>query len=279
VAKIVLLVLLATALPFYGVFASWTIALAASVLLTNALLFTRLIPRRATQARPADQDLTVGKIARYVAPDYVGSIFWLASTTLLPILVAQKAGLRATAFFYLAWQIGYGLHSISINMGYSLVVEGASDPQSLAAYSRRVTFLIMRIVVPAAVLLALGAPFIMGVFGPDYAREGSTLLSLLALSAIPFSVVSLYISVARVQRRVRRAALVLGLMCCLVLGLSEVLLPVMGLKGVGVAWLLTQTVVGAMVFVWQLWPLWAVGGKALPISAIRIPHGTGASQG
>jgi O-antigen/teichoic acid export membrane protein len=255
------------------VVASWTIALATSILLTNALLFARLLPRHAAQVRSAKRGLSVGAVARYVAPDYVGSIFWLASTTLLPIIVAQEVGLRATAFFYLAWQIGYALCTVSMNMGYSLMVEAAADPHGLPAYSRRVLLLIMRIVVPAAVLLALGAPYVMRVFGADYEREGSALLSLLAVAAIPFSVVSLYVSVARVQRRVRQAALMLAFMCFLVLTLSEVFLRLMGLPGVGVAWLLSQVVVGSIVFARQIWPLWAAekaGGRLHEAIPLRI---------
>src|SRR5258708_39756955 len=47
-------------------------------------------------------------ISRFVFTDYLGSLCWLACTTLLPIVVASVAGIRATAYFYLAWQIGYG---------------------------------------------------------------------------------------------------------------------------------------------------------------------------
>ena len=257
VAKIVLLVALAATFPEYGVFASWSLALGAAVVLTNVLLFGRLLPRWFRQSPAQVEPLSVRSISRFVATDYVGSLCWLACTTLLPIIVASQAGIAATAYFYLAWQIGYGLHMVSINMGYSLVVEGSTEPKQLAAFSRRMLRLNMRIVAPVAVAVAIVAPYAMGLFGADYSAEGSNLLRLLAISAVPYSVVPVYISVVRVQRRVRRAAAVLAVMCVSVLLLSEILLRSLGLVGVGVAWLVTQTALGGYLLVFQLRPLWA----------------------
>jgi len=261
IAKIVLLIALATTFPVYGVFASWTIALAASVVLTNLLLFARLVPRHDAVVAIPTKPLSARTISRFVFTDYLGSLCWLACTTLLPIVVAGAAGVRATAYFYLAWQIGYGLHMVSINMGYSLVVEGSTDPKQLATYSKRLVLLNMRIIAPAAIGVAIGAPYIMGLFGADYAAAGSNLLRLLAVAAVPYSVVSVYISVVRVQRRVRRAAAVLAVMCVLVLALSEVLLRSLGLAGVGVAWLVTQTALAAFVMLFELRPIWSAASS------------------
>lgn len=265
VVKIVLLVGLAATFPVYGVFVSWTVALMASIVLTNLLLFAVLVPRQAVGASVPTDALSIGTISRFVFTDYIGSLCWLACTTLLPIVVASAAGIRATAYFYLAWQIGYGLHMISINMGYSLVVEGSTDPRRLAQFSKRLVALNMRIVAPSAVVLAIVAPYVMGVFGAGYSAEGTNLLRLLAIAAVPYSIVSVYVSVVRVQRRVRRAAAVLAIMCVLVLGLSEVLLRWLGLEGVGIAWLATQTALGGFLLLFQLRPLWNKA-RGLPAS-------------
>lgn len=272
IAKIALLVALAATFPAYGVFASWTIALALSVVLTNLLLFWRLVPR----AKPADTPttpLSVGVISRFVFTDYLGSLCWLACTTLLPVVVASTAGIRATAYFYLAWQIGYGLHMVSINMGYSLVVEGTTDPRRLAAFSRRMLVLNLRIIVPAAAVVIIAAPYVMGLFGPDYAAQGTNLLRLLAIGAVPYSVVPVYISVVRVQRRVRRAAAALAVMCLLVLGLSEIFLRSFGLVGVGLAWLIAQTAVGGFLFLFELRPLWKAGEPRQQAPTLELVHG------
>jgi len=189
------------------------------------------------------------------------------------VVVASAAGIRATAYFYLAWQIGYGLHMVSINMGYSLVVEGTTDPRRLAAFSRRMLVLNLRIIVPAAAVVIIAAPYVMGLFGPDYAAQGTNLLRLLAIGAVPYSVVPVYISVVRVQRRVRRAAAALAVMCLLVLGLSEIFLRSFGLVGVGLAWLVAQTAVGGFLFLFELRPLWKAGEPRQQAPTLELVHG------
>jgi hypothetical protein len=114
-----------------------------------------------------------------------------------------------------------------------------------------------RIVVPLATIWMLGAPYMLRLFGPTYATEGATLLRLLALSALPHIVNSLYISVARVQRRVRAIVIVLAALCALVLSLSHILLQRYGITGVGVAWLVSQTIIAGILWATQLRPLWS----------------------
>jgi O-antigen/teichoic acid export membrane protein len=172
-------------------------------------------------------------------------------------MVAQEAGATATAFFYLPWQISAMLFHISPNMSSSLIVEASMDPIKLSNYSYRVCIQIARIVVPMAAVLVLGAPFILRFFGNNYASEGAGLLRLLALSAIPYIIITIYISVARVQRRVTAVVLVLASLCALVLTLSHFLLRIYGIQGVGLAWLASQTLIAAVLLTKQLRPLWS----------------------
>jgi hypothetical protein len=76
---------------------------------------------------------------------------------------------------------------------------------------------------------------------------------------------------------VRRAAAVLAVMCLLVLALSEVLLRWLGLEGVGIAWLGTQTALGGFLLLFQLRPLWkqALGREATLPSRGSTPVGVG----
>jgi O-antigen/teichoic acid export membrane protein/aminoglycoside phosphotransferase (APT) family kinase protein len=256
-AKIALLVGFAKVLPHYGVLASWTIAMALTLLPVNGLILRRLIPKHVAAGHGDAARLVPAQVARYVAGDYLGSLCWLASTTLLPIMVTQQAGATANAYFFLSWQIAITLYAVSPNVGSALIVEAATDPAKLATYSYRVCVQAARIVVPLAAIGILGAPYVLRLFGPTYATEGAALLRLLALSALPHIVNSLYISVARVQRRVRAIVIVLAALCALVLILSHILLQRYGITGVGVAWLVSQTIIAGIVWATQLRPLWS----------------------
>ena len=102
--------------------------------------------------------------------------------------------------------------------------------------------------VPIVLVLLVGAPYILGIFGPNYAAEGTTVLRLLALSVIPYSVTSIYVGLARVQNRVNRIALIQSIRCVLVLVLSYYLLPVLGINGVGLVWLVVESLIGGFLF-------------------------------
>lgn len=255
--KVALLLVFAQPFPQYGVFASWVVAMALTLLPVNALIFRRLIPRHMAATPDHGARLIPKQVVRYVAGDYVGGLCWLASTTLLPVMVTQQAGATVNAYFYLSWQIAFALYVVSPNMGSSLIVEAAHDPIKLNSYSYRVFVNAERIVIPVAAILALGAPYVLRLFGHSYATEGATLLRLLALSAIPHTVTSLYVSIARVQRRVTAVATVLASFCILVLTLSYVLLRIYGIAGVGVAWLVSQTAIALVLLATQLRPLWS----------------------
>jgi aminoglycoside phosphotransferase len=126
------------------------------------------------------------------------------------------------------------------------VVPGAGAPARLAEYARKVLCQTARLVVPAAVAVALTAPYLLRLFGRQYADHAATTMSLLALSAIPNMITVLHVSVYRVQRRMRAVVTLLAGLCGSVLLLGSALLAVMGIAGVGLAWLLCQSIVAVV---------------------------------
>ena len=199
VAKIGLLAIFATTFPRYGILASWTLGVLFSLVLINGLLAVRLIPAHAGLPARSRRPATARQIGRFVAADYLGGLFWLASSTLIPIAVTQRLGGSANAFFTLAWVMTMPLYLASANIGNSLVVSVVTDRERLADYSRRVFAQTARIVVPAALGVALAAPFILRLIGEEYARQATPVLRLLALSAIPNMISVLYLSVWRAR--------------------------------------------------------------------------------
>jgi aminoglycoside phosphotransferase (APT) family kinase protein len=138
----------------------------------------------------------------------------------------------------------------------SLIVEVATDGTKLAEYSYRVLIQNARLVVPLVLFLALGAPYILRLFGDSYSNEGATLLRLMALAALPNIVTSVYISCVRVQRRVLQLFLIFASMSSLVLSLSYILLGLYGINGIGIAWLLSETVIATVLLFTRQGRVW-----------------------
>ncbi|MDX6701023.1 MAG: hypothetical protein QOF26_1249 [Baekduia sp.] len=262
-AKIVLLLAFATASPHYGIFASWTAALVFSVLPVNALVFRRLLPAHARDHGPHVHPPSRRDVTRFVAADYVASLCWLAATFLMPVLVLALEGPTANAWFSLAWMVAWPLFGISINTGAALVVAGARDEARLAQYVREVRRQTLRLVAPLALLLALGAPLALRLFGREYAAGATDTLRLLSLAAIPNVVVALGVSARRVARRMRAVVGIVAGQCGLVMAISLLLLPRDGVAGVGVAWLVASTAVAAAVLLADRRPVTA------PIGLLR----------
>lgn len=267
--KIVLLIAFIGRFGDYGIFASWTIPVAISLVPINYLIFRRLIPAHVA-ANPHDElPLDPARIARYVASDYVGAMLLLSIAAILSIIVINGAGASANAFFYQAWTIAVSLRFISTSLSTSLTVEASKEQAQLSANSSRFLVNTLLLVVPAVLIVIVLAPYILGIFGPDYATQGTPLLRLLALGALPGTLHDLYRSYARVQHRMRELLVVQGVLWFLTIGLSYALLPRFGIIGIGIACVVSDTIVAVYLLLGPLRPL--LRGSPRPGAAPASP--------
>lgn len=255
-AKIALLLGLVQVLPLHGIFASWTIPAMILLVPTDLLIFRRLIPQHVRASVSQNVPIVPAQIVRYVAGDYAGSIVSIAATSLLPIIVTERLGATATAYFYLPWTVAYSLYLVSFNMGMSLIAEGSTDPTKLDTYSYRLFVQMARLLVPAVIVLVVGAPYILRLFGQTYAEEGTLLLRLLSLSALPEIIIAVATSVLRVQRRIGAVVVIMSVSSVASLALSLVLLNAYGIVGIGVAFLLSRTAVAVVLVGTRLGTAW-----------------------
>ncbi|MFE6223273.1 MULTISPECIES: hypothetical protein [unclassified Streptomyces] len=241
VGKLVLLVVLAAALPVLGVFVSWAAAIAFSTVPLAWLVFRRLIPQQARADRDREPP-TYREIGRFVAGDAVGALFSLLMISLLPVMVAVRFDAAHNAFFYTAYTVGGTMEFMAINMAASLTAHASHSPESLADGVRGALRRMVLLLVPVVLVLVVFAPLILTPFGQGYTDNGSTVLRLLAAGALPRVAVELYIGVLRVQGRTGMLAVVQGGMCVLVLGGAALLLGPYGISGAGMAVLGGMTV-------------------------------------
>lgn len=249
--KLVLLVVVAAAIPTAGVFVSWVAAIAVSVVPLGWLVFRRLVPRHVVATASTARPPSMRELGRFLAGDYTGSLFSLAVVYLVPVIVASQVTSADNAYFYIATTIGGTVNLLAINMGASLTVEGAHDPARLAANTRAALRRMAGIMLPVCTVLFVGAPYILGVFGGGYADAATALLRWFAVGALLRVVIEVYFGVLRAQSRTSGLAWIQGLLCVLVLGLTLLLLPRLGLLGAGIAEVSSLSVI-ALVAAWKL---------------------------
>ncbi len=273
VAKLVALIVVSNWARGAGVFAAWTVPLVLLVIPVNRLLFGRLIP---TRRDPPDVAISARSVGRYVSIDFAASMFVSATSGLMPLLVLASMGARASAYVYLSWSIAYTVHFLSENVGMSLITEGSRDPEHLIDYARTTLTHSLRIVVPLSVAIALGAPLVLQAFGTDYSVHATRLLQLLTLSAIPNAVVVTYLSVARVRRHMGVIVAITAMQCVSILGLALVLLHLIGLDGVGLAWLVSLTAIAGVLLAGDFRTVWL---PYLRPAALRSRDGRARARG
>lgn len=250
VLKIGLLFVLALSFAQTGIFISWTVSVALIIVPINYLIFRRLIPHHVEQSQSASLTISIRQLTRYIAGNYVAALLSSMSSALLPVLITQVAGATANAHFSIAWIIGSALQIVTANMATSMTVEAAADTNTTAeGFRRRALLSIGRLVIPMAVILIVGAPVILQIVGESYGEEGALLLQLLALAAIPNIFNMVHVAMARILHRMKDVIAVYGINAVLVLGLSAIFIPTNGISGVGVAWLISQTVIALMLIV------------------------------
>ncbi|MGW0928074.1 lipopolysaccharide biosynthesis protein [Streptomyces sp. NPDC002644] len=243
--KLVLLIVLAGALPVLGVFVSWGAAIALSTVPLAWLVFRRLIPRQAAADRHR-RPPTLRTIGRFIAGDSVGALFSLLMINLLPVMVAVRLSAEENGYFYVAYTVGGTMEFLAINMASSLTAHASRDPRALAEGVRGALRRMTVLLVPVVAVLAAFAPLVLAPFGRNYADQGATVLRLLAAAALPRVAVELYIGVLRVAGRTAMLALVQGVMCVLVLGSAALLLTPAGIDGAGWGVLLSMTAVALL---------------------------------
>ena len=236
--RTLLLVGLAFHFASFGIVAAH--AIAAALLVGVSLV--ALLPSALTGYRPALECKAkeVFPILSFSAGNYVGNLLLLAPGSLFAVVVLNTSGPESAAYFYIAWTIGVVIWSLPVALATSLFAEGSNDPAQLPSQARKVLLVGAPLAFLIATLAVLAAGLILRVFGSDYASNGATLLRLLALASLPYLVVNVYISAARVEKRIGAIVLTAGTMATVSLAAGYVLLRSMGLQGVGVAWLAGQ---------------------------------------
>lgn len=243
--KLGLVVVLAGLFEAFGIFASWGLAATATLGLGLLLFLPRLLP--AYRPVPTLRRQMANEMVRFSFANYLGTGLWSVPAWLLPLLVVNMLGSEVNAYFYISWAMASLLFAIPLSAATSLFAEGSHQEGYLARDALRSLKLILVLLLPAIAVMVVAGDKLLLLFGKEYSLNGAKLLWVLALSAIPFSVNTLYLGIARVRKRLRDIILVAVAMTTGTLGLSYFLIPHLGISGPGAGWLVSQSVVAIVV--------------------------------
>lgn len=243
VSKLVLLAALAGVASRSGIVVSWTAPLVPIIVAITLLIFLRVVPGHIRSTGTAHRHVGARELARYAAGNWMGSLFLLVATTVLPIMIVHTVGAHAAGYFYPPWSLMISLSLIAASLTVAMTVESSRDGAQLSVNGRRVLTHIGRLLVPTVVLVVVAAPLILDIFGPAYRSHSTLVLRLLALSTLPNVMIAIALAVTRVEHRHFAVIAMQAAICVLALGLARLLLPRYGINGAATAWLAAQLVV------------------------------------
>jgi O-antigen/teichoic acid export membrane protein len=247
--KLVLVLALARGLAGYGILVSWVVPAALALAPVTLAVFKAFIPVH-LEAYGTEPDRGTNLFSRFVVGDGLGMLLAQVPTALLPLLVMEQAGAEAAGHFYIAWMLAQSLDLLAVNVGMSLTVEGAHVQDELPAMFRRI---LLRTLALLGLIIALGvlaAPYVLTLFGSEYANASVGLFRLLLLGSLFRAVITLAICAARAERR---PSLVIALQG----GLTVIIVPL--------AWRLTEgpSAVGTAL-------AWTIGQFAVAVLAVFL---------
>ena len=165
-------------------------------------------------------------------------------------MIIELIGPAAAGYAAIAIMIGSFITSPGLAFVRSAFAEGANTPESIDKIQ-------IKAIVPGVVLttlLSLGvmfvAPWILRVFGPDYALEADDLLKWIALSAPLIVITRLYFTRLLINKKIGLLVLLSSIQPVVILGISAWLIPSRGLVAVGISWFLAYFII-SMIIMWR----------------------------
>lgn len=229
-----------------GVLSALLVGHALALGVAFALLLPRVYP--GYRPGPALDRTIVGDILHFSLGNYVGEVLAALTQPVLLLLIAGLLGsAEEAAFFGVPWLIATLLFAVPLMTGVSLYAEGSHFEDRLRKDMLRSLRFLLPLLAAGILFLYFAGGWILALFSPAYAAEGTRLLRILTLSAVFVAVNYIFLSVARVKKWIKA---IIALMAAIVggtLALSFWTIPAYGIDGAGYAWMIANAAVAGVI--------------------------------
>lgn len=233
----------------FGIFVSTGLGVVLGIFLAWVVFLPRTY--KGIYLRPILEKCIIRTIMPYSFANFAGTLLGQVPTFFYPLIVLNVLGPEESAYFWIAWMMTVVLGIIPSGLSQSLFAEGSHDSQKISQNGLRVLILSLALTIPAAGLMIIFGNWLMVFFGPEYAEHGTILLQFLSISVIPQCINTIFITVNQVRKKVFLIVVQTGVSAVIALGLGYWMIGEMGLKGIGIAYVLANLCVAAAV----VWPL------------------------
>jgi O-antigen/teichoic acid export membrane protein/glycosyltransferase involved in cell wall biosynthesis/Ser/Thr protein kinase RdoA (MazF antagonist) len=218
-----------------GIFLAYAVSAIVSLILTYFLM------RRAAHYRFLTRPnwRFISSTRKFVGTIYFSKLISALPAQLMPVLIIAKLGAPSAAFYSMAWTMANLLYVVPSATSNSMLAESSTDIQSHRRHVAHSIRLLAVILTPAIALAILVAPFLLKIFGPQYAQNGTLIFQILAATTFFVAINYLGMAILSVAKRATATAVVQAVIAVATL---VTVFPLMqfGLGGVGMAILIGQ---------------------------------------
>ena len=194
------------------------------------------------------------EIRNFSAVNYVSRLAIQITPLLIPLMVVNILGSEMNAYFAMSWTIVAAAQVIPTSLFNAFLAESVNEKKLNKENFKNVFVLMLKLLIPATLLMILLSGFILSLFGPAYSEQGAPLVRILALSTIPWGIIYLFVTVERYKKS--SLSIIFSTLAAAVLsiGLGYQLMLTWGLIGLGIGYLTGQTIVAVIVgiLMWRM---------------------------
>jgi O-antigen/teichoic acid export membrane protein len=249
-----------------GVLVAWTAPAIPLVLGVTVILVRRFLD-------PGRERFTAKRsLMAYAVKDLPGSVMYLLSLRLVPLLVVQRIGPTAGAYIGVPWTILSVAAMVLPSLSRSLLAELSHDDVDQAVLLRRAVRLVFVVLAPCAVVGFVAAGPLLAIAGAPYEAFGQLVLAWGLLGMVPAALVECELAVLRFRNRVTFCTTAQILRAIALIASVVVLVEAGHSEYIGVAFFLVGVVTAAAVGLVMARPSLRSVARLVPL-AVGVPLG------
>ncbi len=190
---------------------------------------------------------------KYASSNYVAVILAGLPSQIMPLLIISQLGKAEAAYFSMAWMMANLLYVIPSSITQSMLAESSNSIKRRGAHARSARRLLAIILVPIVAFAILMAPFVLRIFGANYAAGSTTVFQILALATFFIAINNIREATLNIEHRSSRIVLVQLANAAVSVGSAKYLLH-FGLAGAALSMLvgyMASSAVHGILFAWN----------------------------
>ncbi len=201
---IVGLLVLASTRTSEGLIFAWALALFVSLIVCIPML--RLEPTPAGEGNLSRRMALAGRYGVLSLKHHVLNLSINSISYIVPLIAVLIISPQQVAYFSTAFLLSSTVMIVPYLLALSLFAESSGDPGLLHRHVRQTLPLGLALCGALVVAVQISAPFVLRIFGPAYAANGTTALRILILVGPAYVIKDHYVAIRRAQGRLGHAA-------------------------------------------------------------------------